>query len=813
MTEKIPRMVRLAPFFSRLLGVFLCIGLAAAVLSMERGTSPAGRSPAHDLGFSAAEAGLSESEIAGRKIWFYATAGNDRFHTYVLQQRLGVLIDWYRVLRSESRYERFKNWGLINDPDCCRPGDPNCPAKSYEETYGFDFCPGDEVLLKFVGKEGYRDPACDFKDPDGRADREDPCYLAFGTSTGAMGLRKFPNPKFDPERWRKLNNGKMGTWEGYDRRLSNEPNNPDSRVSHLADGSTEPPFRVGMACGTCHIGFSPLNPPKDPERPAWENIKGTVGNQYIRISQIMASGMPADSMEWQIFSHSRPGTTDTSAVPTDQVNNAGTINAIINFKQRPVFAGEKVIKWRPVASCSTEGKENLCWCEPGKERKCWERSLREEMVHHILKGGEDSTGILQAVQRVYINIGSCAEQCWVNHLTDLRQLDPEQRGFGQTPFNVGQCRRDCRNFRAIEDRLQNVVDFLLSSAASETELYRAKGLKDRGDLIEELDKEFGSGAVDQGKIVFVENCARCHSSQQGPIEARDFYARDSKTNLRQDWMGDDRASLATEVGTNQCRALHSNHMKGHIWEEFGSETLRSRPPDPNLTVPADGGRSYYRNISLLSLWAHAPFMHDNSVGPEICGAPQYDEFGTPLANANPPGCWQFDPSVEGRLKLFQSSVESLLNPGKRETKITRLDRDIVLEIGPRLWDGKEEHKITGLTVVIPKGTPAALLGNFQHKPFFLDLVLAKNKPAELESKLSKQLGDVKGKATAAEMRGIAGEIAGDPEQLPKILSKHLPLLLNVYSSCTEVVEGGGHRFGEGLSEKDKKALLAFLATL
>src|SRR5262245_7934866 len=357
---------------------------------MERATSPAGRSPAHVSSFRDGEAGLNESEIAGRQIWFYATAGNDRFHTYVFQQRLGVLIDWYRVLKSESRFDRFKNWGLINDAECCRPGDPNCPAKNYEETYGFDYCPGDETLLKFVGREGYRDPACDFKDAGGRQDKEDPCYLAFGTSTGALGFRKFPNPKFDPERWRKLNSGRLGTWEGYNERLSNDPKNPDSRVSHLADGSIEPPFLVGMACGGCHIGFDPLNPPKDPERPGWENIKGAVGNQYIRISQIMVSGMPAERLEWQVFSHSRPGTTDTSAVPTDQVNNAGTINAIINFRQRPVFAGEKVIKWRPAGTCPAGGNDSVCWCEPGKRGKCWERSLKEETVHHILKGGEDS---------------------------------------------------------------------------------------------------------------------------------------------------------------------------------------------------------------------------------------------------------------------------------------------------------------------------------------------------------------------------------------------------------------------------------------
>jgi hypothetical protein len=795
-----------------LFALLFCIGVTAGVLSKESGVLPSG-GDVYGPGFRAGEAGLNEPEITGRRIWFYATAGNDRFHTYVLQQRLGVLIDWYRVLNSKSRYDRFKNWGLVNDPDCCQPGEADCPAKSYEETYGFDWCPGDEVLLQFVGKEGYRDPACDLQDPGGRGNREDPCHLAFGTSTGALGFRKFPNPRFDLSRWRKLNQGQAGTWEGYNRNLSADPENADSRASRLSDGSIEPPFRVGMACGACHIGVTPLNPPKDPERPKWENISGTVGNQYIRISQIMTSGMPADSLAWQVFSHSRPGTTDTSAVPTDQVNNAGTINAIINFKQRPVFAGEKVVKWRMVKSCPNDATDQVCWCVPGKPQRCWRRSLQDETVHHILKGGEDSSGIHQAVQRVYFNLGSCSEQCWVNHLTDLRQLDPHQRGFGQTPFDIGQCRRDCVNFRAIEDRLEEVVHFLLSAQATATDLYQAKGLADQGDLVEELEAEYGKGAVERGRVIFAESCARCHSSQPGAVQARDFHAIDKNTGLRRDWMGDDRSIPVTEVGTNRCRALHSNHMKGHIWEEFGSETLRAQSPNPNIREAADGGRGYYRNPSLLSLWAHAPFLHDNSVGPEICGAPLYDRLGQPLANTNPPGCWPFDPSLQGRLKLFKASMDALLNPKKRGTKVAKLDRDIALQIGPRLWDGREERQILGFALTVPKGTPAAWLGNFQHKLFFLDLIWAKIKPEELEARLAKQFGQDKGKETTTAMREIVQATLDDPEQVLAAIKRRLPLVLEIYSSCTEVVEDGGHRFGEGLSDKDKRALTAFLATL
>ena len=214
------------------------------------------------------------------------------------------------------------------------------------------------------------------------------------------------------------------------------------------------------------------------------------------------------------------------------------------------------------------------------------------------------------------------------------------------------------------------------------------------------------------------------------MESRDFYAIDPKTGLRADWLGNDKLTPATEVGTNYSRALHSNHMSGHVWQEYGSETLRGRSPDPNIKEPGDGGRGYFRNISLLSSWAHAPFLHNNAVGPEICGAVLHDHLGNPLGNPNPPGCWQFDPSVEGRLKLFEASMQSLLNPETRGNKVTRLDRDIVLEVGPRLWDGKDEKKILGFTLTVPKGTPAASLGNFQHKPFLVDLISSKVKPEE-----------------------------------------------------------------------------------
>jgi hypothetical protein len=228
----------------RLLGAWI----AAAFLML----APTGAAPAQSSlspGFAASDSQFSPSERAGREIWFYATAFNDRFYTYSYPQRLGAAIDWFRILGANHRRDLFQAWGAIPDPDCCIPGAPDCPAKSLDETYGFPWCPGDAELLRFVGKEGYRDPACDFKDapfntatPHGSVDqRQSACDLKFGTSTGALGLRKFPNPRFDADKWRKLN-GSLATWEGYGKFLSNDPGSGDSRTNRFCmSGSTNVP--------------------------------------------------------------------------------------------------------------------------------------------------------------------------------------------------------------------------------------------------------------------------------------------------------------------------------------------------------------------------------------------------------------------------------------------------------------------------------------------------------------------------------------------------------------------------------------------
>ena len=222
--------------------------------------------------------------------------------------------------------------------------------------------------------------------------------------------------------------------------------------------------------------------------------------------------------------------------------------------------------------------------------------------------------------------------------------------------------------------------------------------------------------------------------------------------MRADWMGSDQATLATEVGTNRCRALHSNHMTGHVWQEYGSETLRARATDPNIKEPHDGGRGYYRNISLLSAWAHAPFMHNNAIGPELCGKPANkanDFYRSPYVDANgktlgadkAPACWAYDPSVDGRFKLYVASMEELLNPAKRVPKLSRFDKDVRIALGPRTWDGQDEKQVLGFSVVLPAGTSVGGMASFQHKAFVNDMIAAKLRPEELDARLVKQYGE------------------------------------------------------------------------
>jgi hypothetical protein len=207
-------------------------------------------------------------------------------------------------------------------------------------------------------------------------------------------------------------------------------------------------------------------------------------------------------------------------------------------------------------------------------------------------------------------------------------------------------------------------------------------------------------------------------------------------------------------------------------------------------------------------------MHNNAIGPELCGVPSDGESdysspyvsaetGAPLQDGGP-ACWEYDPGVEGRFNLFLASTDELLNPAKRIPKVTTLDHEIILDVGPRLRlkDGDTE---TGISIRIPAGLPSARLGNLRHKELIDDLVLVVAQPEVIEQKY--------GPETAEKLRLLAIEVTRNPSGAMDTLFEHADLIRELYSNDTELVENGGHRFGEGLSEGAKRDLTAFLATL
>ena len=123
----------------------------------------------------------------------------------------------------------------------------------------------------------------------------------------------------------------------------------------------------------------------------------------------------------------------------------------------------------------------------------------------------------------------------------------------------------------------------------------------------------------------------------------------------------------TLVGTNSSRALATNAMSGHMWEDFASESYRKLPspgtisyfnpyagPEgavetftprhiaPTGAPPGGGGPGFYRVPTLVSIWATAPLLHNNSLG-----------------------TFNNDPSVNGRLDAFDDAIRKLLWPEKR----------------------------------------------------------------------------------------------------------------------------------------------------
>ena len=653
---------------------------------------------------------LSPEEIMGRNTWNLWSGGNQHFWNQAAQDSFG-LMDLLKMLdnRKFPRSQRFKILGLMNEP--------GFRAATRPDEFGLWL---DEQI-----------------EPEPAGINEE----VYGKASGVLGFRLFPNPEFDEKARKK--------WDG--KRFYEDP-------TYYNDNQLVRPYRVGVACGACHIAPNPSNPPADPENPRWKNLASAIGNQYINEGKVFACNVEKGGFFYEMLATQPRGTSDTSRIATDHINNPNAINAIFLLEERERIAVPEKMAGGTLAL-------------PGE---------KEEMnVAHILKDGADSIGVRGATIRVYVNIGMFSEY-WLTRHNRLIGLAP------QKPFEIPYAREHSVFWRATEERLDNIAAFFRKLKSFR--LADAPG----GEAYVTAD----SAVMTRGKEVFAESCAACHSSKQPPasIDPRSgegkawFRAEVMKPDfLENNFLSNDKRYPLTKIETNSARAFATNAKAGHVWDNFSSATYKALSPVDELeffnpfneTQPIkfkpkeeNVAPGYYRTASLVSVWSSAPLLHNNMLG-KFTG----------------------DPSVAGRMEAFNDAIEKLLWPEKRKGPdcIWRTSQRCSLHIRKEYvpWALRFRCDKDGYFSIgpIPAGTPINLIANLE--PSFWDmLTLVPRIKADLDKIRDQQL---------------------DGEAAKKVFANLVPDLIKA-NKCPDFIEDKGHYFGTQMPDADKRALIEYLKT-
>jgi hypothetical protein len=678
---------------------------------------------------------LTEAERMGRNTWVLWTAGNDAFWDHMSRNSVGIL-DLLKTLSSD-RNTRFKYLGLINEPGFQKATKPDQWGLWLDERV---------------------EPA--------PTDLDESIY---GRSSGVVGLRIFDNPDFDAHAQKK--------WDSE--RYYKDP-------LYFNDRKLVRPYRVGMSCGFCHVSFHPLHPPADVENPGWANLSSNIGAEFFWIGRVFGRDLSKDNFVYQLMDTQPPGALDTSLIASDSINGPRTMNSIFNVLARLEASQQFPEKQSDATIEEVPGVRDGV---PGVQA-----GVREDgtlVTPHVLKDGADSVGLAGALARVFINIGEFHEQ-WLTHFTPLI-------GGKQTPFDVANANSNSVYWQATSERLANLAAFFAKESGPML-------LKDAPGGAAYLSND--AQLLTQGKLAFANNCAGCHSSKQPAAERGTPEYRDQLRELvlQPDFLEnnflstDERISVA-KSGLNACTSLATNSTAGHIWDSFSSQTYKELPSvgaievvDPISGKPykwemPGGGRGYLRVATLVSLWASAPFLSNNSLGSLDY---LYDAEKTAY----------FKPDVAattGRMRAFNNSIEQLLWPEKREAnKMYRTDRESWLIISggvlPKLIRaGLELKGETELRIgPIPKGTPINLLAN-------IDVESDPDKLIKVLKKISKDLIRIKKEDM-------------NEKQAAELLTAQVPDLLSV-SKCPDFVVNRGHTFGSDMADADKRALIEYLKTM
>jgi hypothetical protein len=455
----------------------------------------------------------------------------------------------------------------------------------------------------------------------------------------------------------------------------------------------------------------------------------------------------------------------------------------------------------------------------------------------VLKDGSDSVGALGALNRVYLNIGLFSEE-WLLH------FNPLVGGKTVSPIEIAVARKNSSYWEATEAQTVDMALFFLK-AATPHKLADAPG----GSNYLKASPE----QLTNGKKVFADTCARCHSSKlptpdtpkqifatngcAGPnyLKCWDEYWNWTKTDefktkmeaivnaadfLDGNYLSAEHRVPVTLLQTNACSPLATNAIRDNIWDNFSSDTYKDLPSVGSIKVVhpvtgeertyemPGGGRGYTRPASLISLWSTAPFLLNNSVGP-----------------------FMWEPSVDKRMESFQASIEQMLLLRERDKDpilaakgldVGVIDRttkqssiNVMPGYVPNLVEGFGDvlfpsiFSADGGVVIgpIPKDTPVGLLASLNLRP--------------------EGLGFWERVRYDWRLLGLVKEIKDKLKVLPQDASEDVvkqtfaPVAdsLIALSKCPDYVVNRGHYFGTGrygddspLTEQQRRDLIEFLKT-
>ncbi|HET7435486.1 MAG TPA: hypothetical protein VFN10_12330 [Thermoanaerobaculia bacterium] len=597
----------------------------------------------------------------------------------------------------------------------------------------------------------------------------------YGISSGVMGLRLFKNPNFDPSKWDA-------------NKYFNDPN-------YYQNPKLERPYMVGMACSFCHIGPDPVNPPADVNEPDFANLSDYVGQHYFKVWEVFGHTLGPDNFVKQLLMTNPAGTLDTAFIATDYLNNPGTMNAVYNI---PVPGRLNVAVVEQIAGGAKDLK-NLEYEPAGQNTNV--------LTPRVLKEGADSVGLNGALSRVYLNIGEYWEE-WLTHFRPLVGIKK------QSPIRVKDAQKNSPAWNWSEEASPDLGGYFIKYAKPH-HLADAPG----GSKYMTSDQ----AQLNRGKLMFAQNCARCHSSKQPPQgvdpESPQGTAWFEQEVMKSDFLDGNFLSSevrvpVTTVKTNAQRAVATNALRNQIWDNFSSETYKtlngvgaiqvwdpiSKTNKP-WTVPANG-RGYYRPPSLVSVWSGAPFLHSNALGKHI-----------------------HDPSVEGRMTAFNDAIKKMLWPENRSgdkpntdgadgqsTSLWRTTQESYLKLPASyledsfilrwlLRDHMETDPTTGGKYFafgpIPAGTPVNLLTNTN---------LELNGIGKAWN-LGKLLLDSVKVMKKIKADGLTGQAAADAYINSPVVAQLYKL-----NSCPDFIEDKGHYFGTDIPDADKRALIEYIKT-